>query len=46
LLVHAIDRMVHERARALPVVDEEGRIVALLTDLDVLRWVARRRARP
>jgi CBS-domain-containing membrane protein len=39
-LFHAIDRMVHERARALPVVDEDGYVVALLTDLDALHWVA------
>jgi CBS domain-containing protein len=44
-LFHAIDRMVHERARALPVVDEDGYVVALLTDLDALRWVACRMRR-
>lgn len=36
----AVDRMVRERARALPVVDDEGCVVALLTDLDALHWVA------
>lgn len=41
-LAHAIDRMVHERARALPVVNDEGQVVGVLTDLDALRWVARR----
>jgi CBS-domain-containing membrane protein len=41
-LDQAVDRMVRERARALPVVDDGGRVVALLTDLDALRWVARR----
>jgi len=41
-LDHAIDRMVRERARALPVVDDAGCVVALLTDLDALRWVAHR----
>jgi hypothetical protein len=41
-LAHAIDRMVRERARALPVVDEQGQVVGLLTDLDALHWVARR----
>ena len=41
-LDHAVDRMVRERARALPVVDDGGCVVALLTDLDALRWVARR----
>ena len=40
-LADAVERMVQERARALPVVDGEGRVVALLTDLDALRWVAR-----
>jgi hypothetical protein len=43
-LAHAVDRMVRERARALPVTDEHERVVALLTDLDALAWVARRRA--
>jgi len=43
-LDHAVDRMVRERARALPVVDDGGCVVALLTDLDALRWVARRSA--
>jgi CBS domain-containing protein len=38
--------MVHERSRALPVVDDEGQVVALLTDLDALRWVARRSRAP
>jgi CBS-domain-containing membrane protein len=41
-LAHAVDRMVRERARALPVVDNDGYVVALLTDLDALHWVARR----
>jgi CBS-domain-containing membrane protein len=36
----AVERMVRERARALPVVDDEGCVVALLTDLDALHWVA------
>jgi CBS domain-containing protein len=39
-LARAIERMVHERARALPVVDDQGRVVGLLTDLDALHWVA------
>jgi CBS domain-containing protein len=43
LLADAVDRMVRERARALPVTDDDGRVVALLTDLDTLRWVARLR---
>jgi CBS domain-containing protein len=41
-LAEAVERMVHERARALPVVDDRGRVVGLLTDLDALHWVARR----
>jgi CBS domain-containing protein len=41
-LAFAVERMVHERARALPVVDEEGFLVALLSDIDALRWVAGR----
>ena len=41
-LALAVDRMVRERARALPVVDDGGCVVALLTDLDALRWVAQR----
>jgi CBS domain-containing protein len=44
-LDHAVDRLVRERARALPVVDDERCVVALLTDLDALRWVARQGAR-
>lgn len=38
-LAPAIARMVQERARALPVVDEDRRPVGLLSDLDALRWV-------
>jgi CBS domain-containing protein len=44
-LSHAIDRMVHERARALPVIDDDGYVVALITDIDALRWVACRMPR-
>jgi CBS domain-containing protein len=43
-LADAVAQMVRKRARALPVVDDDGRVVALLTDLDALRWVARRRS--
>jgi len=39
-LAFAVERMVHERARALPVVDEEGFVVALISDIDALHWVA------
>lgn len=41
-LAFAVERMVRERARALPVVDGEGVLVALLSDIDALHWVARR----
>jgi CBS domain-containing protein len=41
-LALGIERMVRERARALPVVDDQGRVVGLLTDLDALHWVAHR----
>jgi CBS domain-containing protein len=41
-LAFAVERMVHERARALPVVDDEGFLVALVSDIDALRWVATR----
>jgi CBS domain-containing protein len=41
-LAHAIERMVRERARGIPIVNDEGRALALLTDLDALAWVARR----
>jgi len=42
-LAFAVERMVRERARALPVIDEEGGLVALLSDIGALRWVAARR---
>ena len=38
-LAVVIARMVHDRARAIPVVDDEGRPVGLLSDLDALHWV-------
>jgi CBS domain-containing protein len=43
-LSSAVDQMVRKRVRALAVVDDEGHVVALLTDLDALHWVARRTA--
>ena len=43
-LASVIARMVHDRARALAVVDEDGRPVGLVSDLDALRWVAERSA--
>jgi CBS domain-containing protein len=42
-LAHALDRMVRERARALPVTGDDDRAVALLTDVDALQWIARSR---
>jgi CBS domain-containing protein len=42
-LAPAIARMVQERARALPVVDEDRRPVGLVSDLDALRWVRQSR---
>jgi len=42
-LIHAIDRMVHGHMRFLAVTREDRRFVGLISDLDVLRWVARRR---
>lgn len=41
-LAFAVERMVHERLRALPVIDDQGSLVAILSDIDALRWVARR----
>jgi CBS domain-containing protein len=41
-LAHAVERMVRERARALPVTGDDGRAVALLTDVHALQWIARR----
>jgi CBS-domain-containing membrane protein len=38
----AVRRMVHQRARALPVVDGARSAVGILTDIDALRWVAAR----
>jgi CBS-domain-containing membrane protein len=39
-VMSAVRRMVHQRARALPVVDGARSAVGILTDLDALRWVA------
>jgi CBS domain-containing protein len=41
-LAAAVARMAKERRRALPVVDDDGRVVGVITDLDALHWVARR----
>jgi CBS domain-containing protein len=41
-LAAAVARMARERRRALPVVDADGRVVGLITDLDALHWVAQR----
>jgi len=43
-LASTIERMVKERARALPVVDEAGRPVGIVSDLDALRWLNGKRA--
>ncbi|HEX8792420.1 MAG TPA: CBS domain-containing protein [Polyangiaceae bacterium] len=39
-VISVVHRMVHERARALPVMDAGRSAVGLVTDLDALRWVA------
>jgi CBS domain-containing protein len=38
----AVERMVKERRRFLPVVDDSGHVVGLISDLDALHWVASR----
>jgi CBS domain-containing protein len=45
-LAAAVARMTKERRRMLPIVDDAGRAVGLVSDLDALRWVARRRPAP
>lgn len=40
-LLDVVHRMVRERARALPVVDQALTGVGIVTDLDALRWAAR-----
>jgi CBS domain-containing protein len=42
----AIERMVKERRRALPVVSSDGKVVGLISDLDALHWVAGRKHPP
>jgi hypothetical protein len=42
-LIQAIDLMVHGHMRFVAVTGEDRRFVGLISDLDVLRWVARRR---
>jgi hypothetical protein len=44
-LADAVGEMVRTRARALPVIDARGAVVALIRDVDALRWVARRTSR-
>ena len=44
-LMSTVERMVHERARVLPVVDTALRVVGVVTDLDALRWVAAHHSR-
>jgi CBS domain-containing protein len=43
-LASAIARMVREHRRALPVVNDSGQVVGLVSDLDALEWAARARA--
>jgi CBS domain-containing protein len=45
-LAAAVGRMAKERRRALPVVDDAGRAVGLISDIDALHWVARRKCPP
>ena len=45
-LATAIARMAKEHRRTLPVVDDAGRAVGLISDLDALRWVTRQKAPP
>jgi CBS domain-containing protein len=40
-LEHAVDRLIHDRQRAVVTIDADGRVTGLVSDLDVLRWVAR-----
>ncbi len=40
LLEKAVDAMLAHRVRALPVVDEEQKLVGMLSAVDVLRWVS------
>jgi CBS domain-containing protein len=40
-VAEAIECMVRGHRRFLPVVQEDGRVVGVLSDLDILRWVAR-----
>lgn len=39
-LDEALHLMIHHHVRYVPLVDSDGALVGLLTDLDVLRWVA------
>jgi CBS domain len=39
-LYDALDLMIHHQTRFVQLVDAEGRLVGLLRDVDVLRWVA------
>jgi hypothetical protein len=45
-LAAAVARMAKERRRLLPVVDDAGRVVGLISDIDALHWVAGRKAPP
>jgi CBS domain protein len=45
-LIEAIELMVHRHVRLVSVTADDGHFVGLVADLDVLRWVARRRLTP
>ncbi len=40
-LAHALGRLVHDRQRAAVTIDAVGRVTGLVSDLEVLRWLAR-----
>ena len=40
-LASAIDRLIHDRLRAGVTIDADGRVTGLVSDLAVLRWLAR-----
>lgn len=40
-VAHALDRLVHDRQRAAVTIDAAGRVTGLVSDLEVLHWLAR-----
>ncbi len=40
-VAHALDRLVHDRQRAAVTIDADGRVTGLVSDLEVLHWLAR-----